>query len=96
MLTAILDLRIAEGKQVQAQAILLEILKQTRAFPGCSGIETFTAVDDEHRIVVLEHWESESADAAYRAWRSTEEGSTALGTVLAAVPSLIKLRRVQA
>jgi hypothetical protein len=38
--------------------------------------------------VIHESWESPEADNAYRQWRATPEGASALGSILAAPPSL--------
>jgi hypothetical protein len=39
-------------------------------------------------VAVYEQWESPEADAAYRKWRTTADGASNLGTVLAAAPKL--------
>jgi hypothetical protein len=38
--------------------------------------------------VLFETWESPEADNAYRQWRATPEGTSELGSLLAAAPSL--------
>jgi quinol monooxygenase YgiN len=63
-----------------------EVLVQTRAFAGNLGIEVLVTDGDPTNVVVLEHWESAEAHAAYVAWRATPEGENELGTLMAARP----------
>jgi heme oxygenase (mycobilin-producing) len=91
-ITALLELTLrpddldASLKEVDA------ILAQTSAFPGCQGVETLVDLTDPAHLTIVERWESEEADAAYREWRTTDEGKTSLGSLLAGPPTLTRYR----
>lgn len=92
--TALLELRLDPTRVEEAHRVIDETLVATRAFPGCLGVEVTADVDDPAHIVVIESWASREDDAAYRAFRATPEGRSALGTVLAAAPVLTVLAPV--
>ena len=86
-LVAHLDLRFQPEVVEKAHQMLAEILVDTRAFEGCLGVDVLIDNADPAHVLVHEIWESAERDAAYREWRAGE-GATALGTVLAAAPTL--------
>ena len=86
--TAILDLQLKADALDKANAVMRATLEATRAFPGCLGVTVLVDNADPRHVAVYEQWESPEADAAYRTWRTTEEGASDLGTVLAAAPTL--------
>lgn len=88
--TAILDMRLKPEVLDEAPATLRSVLKDTRAFPGCLQLDVLIDEADPAHVVVYEVWESAEADAAYRAWRATPEGKSALGTLLAGAPTMSK------
>ena len=85
---AILDLQLKADALDRANDVMRETLTATRAFPGCLGVTVLVDQADPAHVAVYEQWESPEADAAYRKWRATAEGSSELGTVLAAAPAL--------
>ena len=93
--TAILDLRLKPEALDDAPAVLHSVLKDTRAFPGCQRLDVLIDQADPAHVVVYEVWESAEADAAYRAWRATPEGKSALGTPLAGAPTMTKFATAQ-
>ncbi|MCF7551035.1 antibiotic biosynthesis monooxygenase family protein [Pseudonocardia sp. WMMC193] len=93
MLTAILDLSLRPDDLEASLATLREILVDTRAFPGCAGVEVLVDTTDPTHVVVFERWDSDEADAAYRAWRAGE-GASGLGDLLAAPPTLTRFHTV--
>jgi heme oxygenase (mycobilin-producing) len=54
------------------------------------GVTVLVDSADPTHVAVYEQWESLEADAAYRQWRTTAEGASDLGSVLAAAPTLTK------
>lgn len=88
--TAILDMRLKPEVLDEAPATLRSVLKDTRAFHGCLQLDVLIDEADPAHVVVYEVWESAEADAAYRAWRATPEGKSALGTLLAGAPTMSK------
>jgi quinol monooxygenase YgiN len=93
-ITAFLDLHVTAEALPDAPAVIAETLADTRAFDGCLGVEVLVDVDDPAHFVAVERWQSLEHDNAYRAWRSTDAGRSALGTILAAPPVLTRLNEV--
>jgi quinol monooxygenase YgiN len=87
---ALLDIQLKADAQETGLGVLHETLAATRAFPGCVSISVLSDSADPSHVVVYEEWESIEADGAYRAWRTTEEGRSNLGSVLASAPKLTK------
>lgn len=87
-ITAILDLQLKADSLESAPGIIHATLTDTRAFPGCQGVTVLIDSDDPAHVVLYETWESMERDQAYRAWRATAEGASALGPILAAAPKL--------
>ena len=85
---AILDLQLKADALDRADDVMRETLTATRAFPGCLGVTVLVDQANPAHVAVYEEWDSPEADAAYRKWRTTEEGASGLGTVLAAAPTL--------
>ena len=91
IVTSILDLHVKPADAAGAPAVLRNVLVATRNFDGNLGVEVFLDADDPTHFIAIERWESMEADTAYRAWRQTPEGASALGHILAGAPSLSKL-----
>ena len=89
-ITALLELQITPEALPTAEDLLRKVLADTRARPGCLGVEVLVDAADPAHITVRELWESLEHDNAYRAWRATPEGASPLGTIVAAPPVLTK------
>lgn len=89
-ITALLEFRVTPEAVATAPAVIHTTLAATRAFAGNMGVEVVVDIVDPTHFVVIEQWESLEADEAYRAWRSTPEGASDLGSILAGAPSLTK------
>jgi quinol monooxygenase YgiN len=87
---ALLDIQLKADAQETGLGVLHETLAATRAFPGCVSISVLSDSADPAHVVVHETWESIEADEAYRKWRTTDEGRSNLGSVLAGAPKLTK------
>ena len=87
---AILDLKLKADALDRANDVIRETLTATRAFPGCLSVTVLVDSTDPTHVAAYEEWESLEADAAYRQWRTTDEGASDLGSVLAAAPTLTK------
>ena len=87
-ITAILDLQVRADSLATAHEILRTTLTATRAFPGCVDVTVLVDSDDPAHVVLYETWQSLEHDRAYRAWRASAEGTSDLGSILAAVPKL--------
>ncbi len=89
-LTALLDLTLKPEAVSTALPIIHETLAATRAFDGCLGVDVLADTADPAHIVIIERWDSVDSDAAYRSWRATPDGASALRTILAGPPRLTK------
>lgn len=56
----------------EALTALHDVLEQTRAFPGCLGVEVAQNVSDPAHVFVVERWRTLEDDTAYREWRKGE------------------------
>jgi len=83
-ITAILDLQLKADSLESAYQVVHETLTATRARPGCLAVTVLIDSADPAHVVVYEQWESMEHDRAYRVWRTTAEGASELGPVLAA------------
>jgi quinol monooxygenase YgiN len=88
---ALLELRLKPESLPSAYQVLREILADTRAFPGCESVEVLVDDADPAHIIAKEIWASKQADAAYREWRASDAGASALGSVLVGAPVLTVL-----
>ena len=82
-LTATLELRLKADALDSAFEVIHATLTATRAFPGCLGVTVLVDSADPAHVVIHETWESIEHDQAYRQWRSTPEGASDLGSILA-------------
>jgi heme oxygenase (mycobilin-producing) len=87
-ITAILDLQFKADSLETAHKVLHATLTDTRAFPGCLDVTALVDTDNPAHVVLYETWESIEHDRAYRAWRVSAEGTSDLGSILAAAPKL--------
>lgn len=87
-ITAILDLQLKADAIERAHQVIHETLIATRAFPGCLDVTVLVDSGDPAHVILYEVWESIDRDKAYRAWRTTPEGASDLGSVLTAAPKV--------
>jgi quinol monooxygenase YgiN len=84
---ALLELSFSRESLDRARTVLHRILEETRGFDGCLGVEVLIG-DDETSWTVVEHWQSEEHDNAYREFRNGPGAITDLGPLLSAPPRL--------
>ena len=87
---ATLDLRFDPAKLDEARTVINRVLTETRAFDGNLGVKVLVDTADPAHFMAVETWESIAHDDAYRAWRATPEGASALGSILAGPPTLTR------
>jgi quinol monooxygenase YgiN len=80
--TALLDLHVRADRLADASGIIDGVLRDTRSFEGCLGVEVLVDAADAAHVTVVERWESLGHDDAYRAWRATPAGASGLGDLL--------------
>ncbi|MBM9469386.1 putative quinol monooxygenase [Nakamurella leprariae] len=88
--TSLLEFRLAPETRDEGLEHLRTVLKDTRAFQGCTDLEVLIDDTDPAHVLIIERWESMDDDLAYRAWRATPEGASDLGKYLAGAPTLVK------
>jgi quinol monooxygenase YgiN len=81
--TALLDLKIKPEAVPTAKETVEGVLVATRAFPGCLGVDVLVDTEDKAHLLLIERWESIEHDQAYRDWRATPAGASALGSIVA-------------
>ena len=87
-ITSILELQLKADSLEKANEIIHATLAATRAFDGCQGVTVMVDNADPTHVVLFETWESVEHDQAYRVFRTTPEGASDLGSILAAAPKL--------
>ncbi|CAN5352663.1 hypothetical protein BH09ACT10_BH09ACT10_20100 [soil metagenome] len=73
--TAFLEMRLVPETVDAALPVIHEMLKGTRSFPGNVGLDVWIDKDDPAHLILIETWESEEADTAYRLWRREGAGA---------------------
>jgi len=89
-ITALLNLHFSADALDEARVVMRRVLAETRNFDGCNGIEVLVDADNEARWTIVERWESDEHDRAYRQFRAGEGKITELGPLLSAPSQLSK------
>jgi quinol monooxygenase YgiN len=71
------------GKGNDLVQMLSHALADTRAFPGCLSVETYTDVDQPDTVVLWEKFETRADHEAYLKWRGETGMMEALAPILA-------------
>jgi quinol monooxygenase YgiN len=79
---ALLDLHLRADRATDGLSVVDAILRDTRAFEGCIGVDVLVDVEDRAHVTIVERWQSIGHDDAYRAWRATPGGASGLGDLL--------------
>ena len=58
-------------------------LTDTRAYPGCISVATYTSATNPDDIVLIEEWDTKDSQIKYMQWRSDTGMSEQLGPLLA-------------
>lgn len=86
-LTVLLHAQSKPGRSGDAVAFYRDILGDTRARPGCTGVRVICSLDDENMITLIESWESRDQQEAYMAWRASGDTTAAGADLFAAAPT---------
>lgn len=81
-----LEIQIDPSHLDRAAEHLSATLAATRAWPGNEGLEALVDDADPGHVLIVERWATTADHDAYAAWRTTTEGRSTLGEVLAAPP----------
>jgi quinol monooxygenase YgiN len=69
----LLDFRMKPDVVEESMQLFKKVLPDTRAYPGCEGVDVYSNADDPTNIVFYERWQSPELYKKYLAWR-TETG----------------------
>lgn len=89
-ITSIVTLTLKPEAVEHAESVVRESLELARGFDGNLGIDVLVDQTDPTRWLLVERWESEAADAAYRAYRVENNVTSTLGPLLAGAPEISK------
>ena len=84
----ILEVKAKPGTGNELVGFFRSILPETRAYEGCTGVETLQNSDDADTVVVLEEWDSREQYEKYLAWQRERGVSDRLKQALAEPPSV--------
>jgi len=78
------------------KSYLAKIFPETRECDGCQGIDAYFNMEDEGKIVLVEHWDSRAHHENYLRWRTETGVMDKIGGMLAGPPSIRYLERADA
>ena len=84
----VLDVRAKPGTGPGLVAFFRSILPDTRAYEGCTSVETLQNSDDADHVVLVEAWESREQYEKYLAWRRETGTTDRLMDALAEPPTI--------
>ena len=65
----ILEANVKPESANEMMTMMKEALPGTRAFAGCQDITVHSNQNDQHNVVLVEHWDSKDHHEKYLAWR---------------------------
>ena len=86
--SVILEVKAKPGTGDELIAFFKSILPETRAFEGCTSVETLQNSDDADNVVLVEMWEDREQYEKYLAWRRERGTTDQLMEALAEPPSI--------
>lgn len=89
-IVSIVSLSIKPEATSAAADTIRESVALARGFAGNLGIDALQDQADPTRWLLVEKWESEEADAAYRAYRVEAGVKSVLGPILNGAPEITK------
>ena len=84
----ILEVRAKPGTGAELIAFFRSVLPETRAYEGCTSVETLQNSDDADNVVLVEVWETREQYEKYLAWQRERGTSERLMDALAEPPTL--------
>ena len=84
----ILETKAKPGTGDALVAFFRSILPETRAYEGCTGVETLQNSDDADDVVLVEDWETREQYENYLAWQREGGTSARLLEALAEPPTI--------
>ena len=85
----ILDVKAKAGTGDELVAFFRSILPETRAYGGCTSVNTLRNSDDADNVVLVEEWDSRGQYENYLTWQR-ERGTTGRLLEFLAEPPVIR------
>ena len=82
----ILEVKAKPGTGDELVAFFGSILAETRAYEGCTSVDTLRNRDDADNVLLVEEWESHEQYDNYLAWQRDRGTSDRLKAALAEPP----------
>jgi quinol monooxygenase YgiN len=79
-ITFVLNLKPEVAEPVKSG--FAEMLKDTRAFPGCRSVNIYQNDEDPNKIILIEEWDSRQHYEKYLAWRNEDGAMDRMGDIL--------------
>ena len=84
----LLEVNVKPESVDDMNALMKEIMPDTRAYDGCEGITVQSNADDPSNVVILEQWQSREHHEKYLAWRTETGVMGKIGAMLTGEPSI--------
>ena len=84
----ILEVKARPGTGDEVVAFFRSIMPETRAYEGCTSVDTLQNSDDADNVVLVEEWETREQYEKYLAWQRERGTSDRLKQALAEPPSI--------
>lgn len=82
--TVLLEITVPTGKSAAVEAMLADMLVDTRKFDGCLGVDAVRNQEDPGNFFLIERWQSREHHARYNAWRAETGASSSAAAELQA------------
>jgi len=82
--TVLLEITVPPEKSGAVEAMLAEMLVDTRKFDGCLGVDAIRNQDDPGNFFLIERWQSRDHHARYNVWRAETGASSSAAAELSA------------
>ena len=92
-IVVLLEFRVTVEALEDTMQFFKKILPDTRAFPGCEGLDVFSDADEPTKIIFYERWQTQQHYQKYSAWRTETGSMDEFAKKLVGPPSLRYLNR---
>jgi quinol monooxygenase YgiN len=90
----LLDFRVKPDVIEESKKFFQKTLPETRAYPGCEGLDVYSNADNPTNIVFYERWQSKEHYQKYFAWRTGNGSMDEFGKKLAEPPTIRYFNRL--
>jgi quinol monooxygenase YgiN len=87
-IVVLLDFKVKPDGVEDSIQLFKKILPDTRAYPGCEGVDVYNNADDPTNIILYERWQSKEHYQKYLAWRTQTGFMDTFGAKLAGAPTI--------